>query len=122
MLERWLSQYSIAVRLLLAATFLILGLVYLRFGFWGHGAVEPVQASTDYEISAPSTDRAAGGASKIDQPVSFDSSALSQQRSTRPAQRSVAVRSSDDRSGRLQAFTMFAALLMQYQSAGTGGK
>jgi hypothetical protein len=126
MLEPWVSQHSTSVRLSLTATFLILGLAYLHFGLLGRTAVEPVQASTDYALCVLGTDRAAVTEPKIEQPMSFDSSALSQERGTRPVHRSGTGRpsenQSEDRAGRVQAFTMFAALLVQIESAGAGSR
>ena len=121
MLQHSITHHTAVVRLLVTAVFMVLGWAYLHSVLMSHGSEGPIGLSIDYSLAARSATPSTGVGSDSDAAV-LDHSALQDQNDSPPAQRRSSGRSSENQSGRRQALTILAALLMQVQASGMNGK
>ena len=118
MLQRSVTHHTAVVRLLVTTVFVVLGWAYLHSVLRTHGSEG---LSINYQLPASSVGPSAGIDLDSEGTV-FNHPALQEQHGSPPAQRRSAGHSSENQSGRRQAVTMLTALLIEIQSAGTGGK
>jgi hypothetical protein len=119
MLQRSGSHHTAVTRLLVTAGFIILGWAYLHSSLRNRHATGSSALSIDYTFPA----LGGGSSAALDcEDTPLDPSTPQDEHGARPASHHATGRGFEVESGRRQAFTMFTALLMQFQSAGSGAK
>jgi hypothetical protein len=116
-----ISRDAVGVRLLVTAFFVALGWAYLHPVVKNRESERPSSSFVSYELSARHDAPSDGGALDIRGSAS-NQKGLEGGRDRQPVQRGSVRQSAENQSGRRQVLAVLAAMLIQIQSAGTGGK